>query len=785
MPESILIEAGHFACESWLDVRQFYDRATLDALDAQRYEPVCLHYDEFHGPHDRGPHLDITLHDPSTGKLLFILGMPVRDGRLIWPSVIAGWGADVLGALSSQALGALRLTHDVTPGLLIPLQSFERIFGASVRELLNGRTCPGLMMTWPTAQVLKRYHFVGPILSGRMLEVATGPGLGASLMLSANPRITDYQGADIDGPAIDMARRSNYDSRAHFHCGDFHEIEPGFDWVMSLETIEHTPDPDEFFAELKSRLKPGGSMLISLPAERWHGTHLNPAHWSCWSFARVDALVSPHFEEVEYFSYNRPNFSECPFDIADISPLGASVDPSRMEGWLAVLRKPREVQARQRIVVRRRGARGDVLVTTPVVHALRHKHPRARIVVWTEATEVFADNPDVDLLVACSSGFQPTPDDILINLDEAYERNPRQHMLLSYAEAAGVTLGDPRLRLHPTAWDYRVLANALGQRPGVANAQQLVALHMCATPDRAWPAEHWGRLAQALLAEPDLGIVVVGAGNDLRLPDHPRVLDLHGRVDLRSSAIGVALADVLVGSDSFMLHVAGAVGTDAVGLYGIAEPVTRMPIGAHQEGLLAPVECAGCLHQGPAPNTNPRCKFGRSFCMERIAPEPVLAAVKRALEAAQPYGWRMRLRLGGVESVPVVGAAGVVIGPLAVAPVAMAPKPRRPRYHFLTWVEPNEQSALAGLLDSLGEQGRDDWHLTVVAPFASPDALFDELPMLDWVESTPAAAIETLRRLAGERPSDHCVLLPADFRVGPLGLDQVINQLADVKTGAA
>ncbi|WP_028312822.1 glycosyltransferase family 9 protein [Derxia gummosa] len=786
MPESILIDAGHFACEDWLDSRQFYSRATLDALDAQRFEPVMLRYDEFHGPHDRGPHVDITLHDPVSEKLLFLLGLPVRGHKLIWPGVVAGWGADVLGALSLTALAALHATPDATPGLLIQLEDFEKVFHGPINEVLAGRTVPGLMNPWSATQVLKRYQFVAPLLSGRVLEVAPGPGLGTAFMLGTNDRITEYQGADLDGIAVDLARRGNFDSRASFHRGDFHDIDSGFDWVVSLETIEHTPDPDEFFAELKSRLKPTGAMVISLPGERWHGSHLNPAHWTNWSFERIDALVAGHFEQVEYFHYERPSFGECPFDIATVKPLGATVDPSWQEGWLAVLRQPREVMPKQRIVVRRRAARGDVLQTTPVVHALRRRHPRARIVMWTDATEVYADNPDVDLLALCSSGFQPAPDDLLVNLDEAYERKPRQHMLLSYAEAAGVALTDQRLRLHPNAWDYRLAASALSQKPGVANAARLVALHMSSTPDRSWPAAHWNRLAELLLAEPDVGVIVVGAGKDHRLPEHPRVLDLVNRMELRSTAVAVALADVLVGSDSFMLHVAGAVGTDAVGLYGIAEPVTRIPVGAHQEGMLAPVECAGCLHQAPAPNTNPRCKFGQAFCLERIAPEDVLTAARRSLSAAQPHGWRLRLRLGGADAVPVLGAGGIVIGPRDAgqpAPPATPAAPPRPRYHFLTWVEPHEQHLLADLLDSLGSQGRDDWHLTVVAPFASPDPLFGELPMLSWVESAPEAAIPTLQRLADQRPAENCVVLPAGFRVGPLGLDQVINQLAEVKPG--
>ena len=60
-------------------------------------------------------------------------------------------------------------------------------------------------------------------------------------------------------------------------------------------------------------------------------------------------------------------------------------------------------------------------------------------------------------------------------------------------------------------------------------------------------------------------------------------------------------ADLFVGIDSGMLHMAGAVRTACVGIFGPTDPACRMPIGSPAIGVTAQVPCLGCHHNAGGP----------------------------------------------------------------------------------------------------------------------------------------------------------------------------------------
>jgi heptosyltransferase-2 len=103
-----------------------------------------------------------------------------------------------------------------------------------------------------------------------------------------------------------------------------------------------------------------------------------------------------------------------------------------------------------------------------------------------------------------------------------------------------------------------------------------------------------------------------------------QVRDLTG-TDLRNAILALAEADVAVSNDSGLLHVAAALGTASIGIFGPTDPWLWAPLNplAAIVKTAVPLPCQPC-HQ-------PVCHLGHHLCMRDIAAEKVMAAVEAAL----------------------------------------------------------------------------------------------------------------------------------------------------------
>lgn len=61
----------------------------------------------------------------------------------------------------------------------------------------------------------------------------------------------------------------------------------------------------------------------------------------------------------------------------------------------------------------------------------------------------------------------------------------------------------------------------------------------------------------------------------------------------------------------------------------------------------------------------------------------------------------------------------------------------KPQFHLFMFLFDGEQNLLADTIDSLGEQFYQNWKLTVIADGPAPDAMFDELAVLEWLSLSP------------------------------------------------
>ena len=166
---------------------------------------------------------------------------------------------------------------------------------------------------------LQRYLFARERAHGRVLDVACGVGYGSYILGTSAEAVV---GVDVAPAAVAEARAQHTRPNVSFHLGPLESLPadtPPFAAAVSLETIEHVPDPRGFLGELHRRLQAGGLLVLSAPNVFQHtrGTPPvpNPFHlheptydelkgWLAGLFAVTEEweqtrLVGPHHDFLE------------------------------------------------------------------------------------------------------------------------------------------------------------------------------------------------------------------------------------------------------------------------------------------------------------------------------------------------------------------------------------------------------------------------------------------------------------------------------------------------------
>lgn len=141
---------------------------------------------------------------------------------------------------------------------------------------------------------------------------------------------------------------------------------------------------------------------------------------------------------------------------------------------------------------------------------------------------------------------------------------------------------------------------------------------------KEWPASHFLALSQKIIEERGLQVVAVGGGNArerevIRAALPGGGLDLSGQTDLPTLAALLAEAACFVGNDSGPMHLAAAVGTMTVGVFGSTSPTWTAPRGLHATHCGPhPVECSPCFLR--------ECSIGLP-CLQLLEPDEVWEAL--------------------------------------------------------------------------------------------------------------------------------------------------------------
>jgi heptosyltransferase-2 len=344
--------------------------------------------------------------------------------------------------------------------------------------------------------------------------------------------------------------------------------------------------------------------------------------------------------------------------------------------------KPR---ALRRILVIRLTALGDVLLATPAVRALREAHPQARIDWLTQAVyaPLLEGLPFVDEVLR----YERTRDrglggtlrlfrtlrsrayDAVVDL----QRKPRTAIIAGASGAdvrvaahrrtfrgllaAGLGRDQPLRGPHQTK-RYAAALSPLGAglaEPGplqiglspavrveaeaevdklLGDARQpLVAL----APGSVHATKRWSPLRFAevgsALAAGGRDLVLVGGPTDAAELDELRAgLGARPAIDARwlglpALAVLLSRCALVISNDSGPVHLAQAVGTPVVAVFGPTEPLRWGPRGPRGRVVTLQLVCSPCTNHGGT-----RCPLGHHACMRDLATAPVLEAALALLE---------------------------------------------------------------------------------------------------------------------------------------------------------
>jgi ADP-heptose:LPS heptosyltransferase len=151
---------------------------------------------------------------------------------------------------------------------------------------------------------------------------------------------------------------------------------------------------------------------------------------------------------------------------------------------------------------------------------------------------------------------------------------------------------------------------------------------------KRWSSAKWARLADVIQGEMGVRVVFVGGAGEAEtvreiaswMKTSP--LTLVGETTVLELAAFLRKSLLLVGNDSGPMHMASAVGTPVIALFGPTDPAVWRPWGKGHVVLSRQVSCSPCGRL--------TCDLGPENCMEQISFDEVLQAVCQCLEKPVP-----------------------------------------------------------------------------------------------------------------------------------------------------
>ena len=217
---------------------------------------------------------------------------------------------------------------------------------------------------------------------------------------------------------------------------------------------------------------------------------------------------------------------------------------------------------------------------------------------------------------------------------ETKEARGKHHVeyFLDIVRSIGCQVKDTSLYFH-IGEEERKKASKVFEKEGLKDGRPVVVINPGASKvERQWHPDRFAALADALSENAGAHIVITGgkidknAARAIKGKMKDQALDLTGRLTIKEFGAFTGRCSLFIGNDSGPMHVAAAVGTPVVALFGPGIPEKTAPFvdPSRYRAITKRFQCAPCRQ-----NFFRECKpspSGKPFCIEDITVEEVLEA---------------------------------------------------------------------------------------------------------------------------------------------------------------
>jgi heptosyltransferase-2 len=337
----------------------------------------------------------------------------------------------------------------------------------------------------------------------------------------------------------------------------------------------------------------------------------------------------------------------------------------------------------EKILIRGVNWIGDAVMTIPAIKALKKAYPKSEISLLVKETvaPIFYNNPNIDEIILYENTFKGFAGKIRLaqklrkkgfskaflfqNAFDAafiaflagipqrigYNRDGRGFLLtkaipfdnddrkihhidyyLNIIKSAG------KIADYSNPWIYMLIDERLSARNTLSGLRKpVLGINPGATygSSKRWLPERFAEVANWFIKDNNGSVLIFGGHSEIEIADEidikvdpefrasGNVLNMAGKTSVRELISLIAECDVFVTNDSGPMHIAYAVQTPLVAIFGSTDPVLTGHVGCGNIVLKADFDCSPCFER--------TCKNNDLRCMYAITSEDVYFAVKDML----------------------------------------------------------------------------------------------------------------------------------------------------------